>query len=259
MPPDVLSLPAPPADCRVPYGAEASQFVDFRFPRRSPDRGLVIYLHGGFWRARRDLTHAGLLCAALAEEGFVSANVEYRRAGEPGGGWPGTYSDILAAIAFVANRCHAPGALGTHLIGHSAGGHLALRVAVGPVAAPLSQVIALAPAVPLLSACRRNLGDGAVAEFLGGPPEKLPDVYAQACPSLWPAAVPATLIHGTGDDIVPVDLAREFVASRANWSQCAPALLLEIPGADHFDLIDPRSAAWPMVVNQLVKPVTASV
>jgi len=257
MPRDVLSLPVPPADRRIAYsGDSASQFIDFRFPRQTPAAGLAVYIHGGFWRSRMDLTHAGLLCAAITAAGFITANVEYRRAGEPGGGWSGTWQDILSAIAFASagDNYGASDAFtaghGPLVLGHSAGGHLAL-LAGARLPTRLSGVIALAPVVPLVSAWRRNLGDGAVADFLGGTPDELPDIYAQACPSRQPLALPSVIIHGTADDVVPIDLSREFVASHAAAGD--RLRLIEISGGDHFDVIDTRSSAWPAVLDEVVK------
>src|SRR5215471_17396776 len=98
MPEDILSLPSPPADLRVTYGKERSQFVDFRFPVSNTADAIVIMIHGGFWRQKYDLAHADHLCAAITACGLTTANIEYRRVGEPGGGWPGTFGDIQAAL-----------------------------------------------------------------------------------------------------------------------------------------------------------------
>src|ERR1700739_3053819 len=105
---DILSRQPPPADKRLSYGADPNHFLDLRLPARegkgigpSP---LVINIHGGFWRATYGLDHAGHLCAALTALGWVTANLEYRRVGDPGGGWPGTFADIRAAYQFLVQH-----------------------------------------------------------------------------------------------------------------------------------------------------------
>src|SRR5215831_14871167 len=123
----VMNEPPPPADERVSYGDHPNQFVDFRYPVNAAAASvLTIYVHGGFWRARIDLSHSGHPCAGFAAAGHISASIEYRRAGQPGGGWPGTLDDVRRAIAFTRAR-HSD--LPAVLIGHSAGGHLALCMA----------------------------------------------------------------------------------------------------------------------------------
>src|SRR4051812_49656964 len=125
MNPDLLAIPAVAAPERIRYGSSPEQFLDL-WPAVDAAKGLAIMLHGGFWRARYDLTHASHLCKAIADAGFHVANVEYRRVGNPGGGWPGTYDDVLAATrAAQQHFAHASAVV----LGHSAGGHLALRLA----------------------------------------------------------------------------------------------------------------------------------
>src|ERR1700741_2192630 len=101
---DILTLAPPPADARISYGSDPNQFLDLRLPKTKTARPLAINIHGGFWRARYDLTHAGHLCAALTAKGLATANVEYRRVGNVGGGWPGTFADIRAAYQFLSQN-----------------------------------------------------------------------------------------------------------------------------------------------------------
>src|ERR1700758_1707885 len=99
---DILSRPAPPADLRLPYGTDPNQFIDLRLPpSKAKPHPLVINVHGGFWRAKYNLDHAGDLCAALTAKGLVTANLEYRRVGNEGGAWPGTFADIRSAYPFL--------------------------------------------------------------------------------------------------------------------------------------------------------------
>jgi acetyl esterase/lipase len=219
------------------YGNEHSQFVEFRRPAGGAGRPLIVNIHGGFWRVRYDLLHAEPLCEALAAAGFATANIEYRRVGEPGGGWPGTFDDFKRAVTFA--REHAPQYGGdpsrTIVLGHSAGGHLALWVAAE--IPDLIAVIGLAPVASL----HQTLSDNAVAGLMGGTPAQFPDRYAYADPAR-PTTVPRVLIHGTADDIVPIALSRDYAA---------PSRLIEIPGADHFAVIDPQHVAWHVLLREV--------
>src|SRR5437879_4138257 len=96
----LTDIPAP-ADFRLRYGADANQFGDLRIPKGKPPHPAVMMIHGGFWRAKYDLTHAGHLCAALAKAGVATWNLEYRRVGNPGGGWPGTFADVLSGYRYL--------------------------------------------------------------------------------------------------------------------------------------------------------------
>ena len=108
MPDDILSSLPPPADKRLSYGSDPNQFLDLRLPTstgkaKSP-YSLVINIHGGFWRAKYNLDHAGHLCAALTAKGLATANLEYRRVGNEGGAWPGTFADIRSAYHFLVQN-----------------------------------------------------------------------------------------------------------------------------------------------------------
>src|ERR1022692_618498 len=143
---DILSLAAPKADARLAYGSDENQFVDLRLPQGKGPHALAINIHGGFWRAKYDLGHAGHLCAALTAKGIATANVEYRRVGNAGGGWPGTFADVRAAYQFlVQNGRKEFDARRVVVMGHSAGGQLALCLAAHE--AGVKAVVSLAGAV----------------------------------------------------------------------------------------------------------------
>src|SRR3989441_379292 len=125
---DILTLPPPPADARLAYGADPNQFGDLRLPKTKGPFPVVMNIHGGFWRSKYDLAHAGHLCAALPAKGLATWNLEYRRVGNPGGGWPGTFEDIRNGYRFlpqIAKRYNLDPAR-VLVMGHSAGGQLAL-------------------------------------------------------------------------------------------------------------------------------------
>ncbi len=243
----ILEMPAPAAGRRIPYGPEALHFGDLRLPAAAGPHRLVIFIHGGFWRARRNLEYAGHLCAALAERDVASWNIEYRRVGDPGGGFPGTLEDVLLACRFVGELAQSYPLDLTHLTvaGHSAGGHLALWLAAQECL-PLRRTISLAGVADLRRGSELHLGDGAIDDFMGGSPAQMDAAYRSASPlELLPIRTPQLMIHGTLDDVVPIELSERLAAASSN---CA---VLRLEGADHFDVVDPRSRFWPAVIGEL--------
>ncbi|NES16379.1 MULTISPECIES: S9 family peptidase [Micromonospora] len=251
----VLTQPSPPPDATVAYGDHPDQLADLRRPAGDgPPRPLVVVVHGGFWRAEYDRGHTGPMAAALAALGHPVAQLEYRRTGQPDGGWPNTLTDVLAGVAALPALAAAalPGRVAPGppiLVGHSAGGHLALYAAAHDPAA-VAGVLALAPVADLAEAYRLDLDGGAVAALLGGGPTEFPDRYAAADPSaLVPIRVRTVVMHGRLDQQVPIGISRSWVA--AARSTGSPTSLLELPECEHFGLIAPDSAAWPRVVAAL--------
>ncbi len=250
-PREVLTRPAPPPDHTIRYGEAPEHVADVRLP--GPGSGAspagaarppVIFLHGGFWGAEYDRAHVGPLAADLASRGYPVVCPEYRRVGQPGGGWPGTFQDVAAGLAAVADRL---GPTAPVLAGHSAGGQLALWAA-GRV--PCRGVLALAPVADLGRGYRLGLGDGAVGGLLGGGPAEVPDRYAAVDPArLLPLPVPVVVVHGDLDRQVPVGIGRDYVAAARRTG--TDARLVELAGVEHFGLIDPLSAAWPAVLAAL--------
>lgn len=255
---DILSLRPPPADARVAYGSDPNQFFDLRLPAATgKSKGpfpLVINIHGGYWRAKYTLDHAGHLCAALTAKGFATANLEYRRVGDPSGAWPETFADIRAAYKFLVQTAHARNLDSQKIIvmGHSAGGQLALCLAAHEPS--VTCTLSLAGVVDLQRAYKLHLSNDAVVEFLRGRPDEVPDHYAEADPMRLSIHARQWLIHGSADDVVPVDFSRDYVAAkhRRSGKEKEDVHLLEIPGAGHFDVIDPRSAAWKTVEDAVL-------
>jgi acetyl esterase/lipase len=255
---DILTLPPPPADARVAYGSDPNQFLDLRLPS-SKGQGafpLVINIHGGFWRAKYNLDHAGHLCAALTAKGIATANLEYRRVGDEGGAWPGTFADIRSAYSFLLQnaRAHNFDPRKVLVMGHSAGGQLSLCLAAHEPG--VSRAISLAGVVDLQRAYRLHLSNDAVVEFLRGTPAEVPDHYREADPMQ--LSIPQArqgLIHGTADETVPADFSRDYVAAKQKRTgkEKENAHLLEIAGAIHSDLIDPRTAAWKKVEDTVLQ------
>ena len=243
---DILRVPPPPADQRVTYGADANQFVDVRLPRGAGPHPVLLNLHGGYWRAKYDLRYAGHLCEALRATGVATFNVEYRRVGNDGGGWPGTFEDIRSAYDFVRQKYSQ-----FHLdvkrlavMGHSAGGQLALCLAAHETS--LGAAISLAGVVDLKGAFARHLSNDAVVEFLGGTPSEVPEHYREADPmDLSLAHTRQWLLHGADDDTVPVEFSRHYAALKKKKGERVE--LVEVAGAGHFDFIDPRSEGFKKV------------
>src|SRR6202521_4497566 len=200
---DILTLPPPPADTRLSYGTDPNQFGDLRLPKTKGPVPLVMNIHGGFWRAKYDLAHAGHLCAALTAKGVATWNIEYRRVGNPGGGWPGTFEDIRNAFRYVPQIAKRYDLDSTKVLvmGHSAGGQLALCLAAHE--SSLTRVVSLAGVVDLRRAYQLHLSNDAVIEFLGGTPKEVSEHYREADPMQ--LAIPQArqrLIYGSADDIV---------------------------------------------------------
>ncbi len=222
----------------VTYGEHPDQMIELRRPSGARRDALALVLHGGFWRAGYTRRSTTALAVALAEAGWTSANVEYRRLG------PGAHRAMLDDVA--AARRRLDGLRPVVAVGHSAGGHLALWLgAEGMVDA----CVALGGVCDLAAAERAGLGDGAVREFLGGAPDEAPDAYLAADPGArLPLGVPQVLVHGLDDDRVPLTHAKAYATrARAAGDDCR---LVELD-ADHFEPIDPRSGAWPDVVDAL--------
>ena len=251
---DILNLPPPPADARIPYGPDRNQFLDLRMPVSREKKGkpfpLVFNIHGGFWRSQYSLDHAGHLCAALTRKQLATANVEYRRVGNEGGAWPGTFADIRIAYHFLIQNTqqHNFDAQNVLVMGHSAGGQLALCLAAHE--SGVKRVVSLAGVVDLNRAYQLHLSNDAVVAFLRGTPSDVPDHYREADPMQ--LSIPnagQVLISGSADETVPPLFSRDYVAAKQQRTQDKKenVQLIEIAGARHFDVIDPRSQAWKTI------------
>lgn len=239
---DILSLEPPKADARVAYGNDANQFVDLRLPRGKGPHALAICLHGGYWRAKYDLGYFGHLCAGLTAKGVASANVEYRRVGNAGGGWPGTFADIRAAYQFLMQSApqYSFDKGRAIVLGHSAGGQLALCLAAHEK--ELAAAISLAGVLDLQRAWELHLSNDAVVEFLGGKPAEVADHYREADPMKLAIRARQFVVHGAGDDVVPPAISRDYVSAKKKNKE--DVRLVEVAEAGHFDIVDPRSKAW---------------
>jgi acetyl esterase/lipase len=240
----------------VPYGAHPDHVANLHLPAGEGPFPAVVLVHGGVWRSGWDRTLMTPLAHDLARRGIAAWNIEYRRVGQPGGGWPGTFSDVAAALDRLVTVEYVDSTR-VATCGHSAGGHLALWLAarqrlpsdiVGarPTVRPKAAV-ALAPVTDLARTHRDELGGGAVAALLGGGPDDVPERYAATDPfALLPLGVPQLLVHGGRDETVPPTHSRRYVAAAADEAE-----LREFPDADHFDVIDPEHDSWAAVAELL--------
>ena len=251
---------------RFAYGPEALQFGELHVPDGQGPYPTVVLIHGGFWRTPYDYTLMTGLANDLASRGIAAWNIEYRRVGDVGGGWPNTLLDVARAAAFLRTLSEVD-LERIVTIGHSAGGQLALWLAAYPRLAaiqPRANILFDVPAIPLAGAIslagvndlelswRLKLGHGAASDLLKGGFDEVPQRYAVASPAaLLPLGVPQVMVHGTVDDRVPLQVSQAYTAAaRAAGDQ---AELIELPGVDHFALIDPASKAWATTVVALKK------
>lgn len=256
-----LEREASAPDVISPYGPGPDQFGALRLPV-ADDAGagpypVVIGIHGGYWRARYDLTYLGAAMAALTRAGLATWNIEYHRTTAESAGWPDTFLDVGAAADHlrVLARDYPLDLRRVVALGHSAGGQLALWLAARPLQPPtgaslwrpdalaLAGAISLAGVVDLARAWDLGLSDNAAAALMGGSPADYPDRYREASPrARLPLGVRQVLLHGDLDTNVPIALSAEYAAAARRLGD--PVEYEALPGVGHFELVDPATPAW---------------
>ncbi|MCM3569571.1 S9 family peptidase [Neobacillus mesonae] len=258
---------------RISYGSNENQFGDLRIPEGEGPFPVAIVIHGGFWRAGLSLNLMNPFAESLTAMGIAVWNIEYRRVGQEGGGWPGTFQDVSSAVEFVRTLSeNYPLDLSRVVtIGHSAGGHLALWAAArhrlpkesilgnfeNPL--PIKGVISLAGVNDLALMCEvhqlrekiSKISDNPTRDLMGGTMEDVPFRYHEGSPiELLPIGVPMDLIHGSLDINVPIGISESF--AKAAKSAGDHVRLKALPYSEHFKLIDPDTEEWSVVFESIL-------
>ena len=241
----VQTLPHREPDAMVAYGDNALQYGLLWVPNMNANAPLVILIHGGCWLNSFDVNHSRPLATALSQAGFAVWSLEYRRTGDPGGGWPGTLEDIQLALTQLERlSSYSIDLSRVAVAGHSAGGHLALMASADVT--PAIAVIGLAAIVDIETYSRgTNSCQTAGPAFIGVSLEDGPELYALANPAkkaLHPASM---LLHGDNDEIVPLD----------HFPQDLLPLSV-VAGAGHFDWIHPGTPAYHLFLGMLKSRLT---
>jgi acetyl esterase/lipase len=245
------------------YGSDRSQRAELHLPPGAGPHPVIVLIHGGSWRSKYGRAVMRPVAAELVRRGFAAWNIEYRRLGN-GGGWPQTFADVAAAIDLLDGAHPALDLERVDVLGHSAGGHLALWAAGReglPAGAPgaigTRPRVRVARAVSLAGVCDlagayRDWGGGSVRALMGGSPERVPERYDAGDPlRRVPLRMPTLLVHGVLDETVSVRLSRRYAeAARAAG---ADVELVEIDGeaGRHRAFIDPHAPAWAPVLRWL--------
>ena len=261
---EVTSVDFVESDTTIQYDEDAFNFAELRIPKNNLKNKfpVLVILHGGCWLSA--VANADFMrgyATELAREGYATYNVEYRSADHPEGGWPNTFNDVRNAInALSSLSADYPINLDKILlIGHSAGGHLALWAslfpnnlsndyAITPLNAKIQGIVSLAGIVDLekyFDPTNQSCGRG-VGRLMGGSPEELPDLYQMGSPVnlySFSSNTPIVLISGELDPIVTVDHVKIL-------SDAHPEIQhLIIPQSGHFEMVVPQTEAWKQTLN----------
>jgi acetyl esterase/lipase len=256
--------PAPPrGDDQVHYGPGPLQFGNLRLPRGAGPHPVVVFIHGGCWLSAYDIGYVAALERAIADSGFAVWSLEYRRVGDEGGGWPGTFTDIARGADYL--RVLAP-RYGLDLgrvvaSGHSAGGALALWLAARRKVPPTSElyaadplpiraVLGLAPAPDLETLYESGACGGVIGQLMGGSPAEHPERYAAVSPmQLAPIGIPQLLIIGGHDGAWGPSGRAYFDRARARGDTGVELVIA--PESGHFEVVMPTATTWPIVIDSL--------
>ncbi len=238
---EVLELPYKQADSLYRYSTDANQVARLWLPAQaSAVSKLVVFIHGGCWLNEFDMSHTFGLASALSQAGYAVWSLEYRRTGDQGGGWPGSFDDIKAGINYLSSvEDYGLNSAQFAIVGHSAGGHLALLAGL-----EFPQARAVIGLAAISDIQQYSEGDNdcetATEGFMGGSYAQLPARYDAANPARLPIHPRTTLLHGTADTIVSI---KQAGINGANSK-------IEL-AAGHFDWVHPGTPAFQLLLNTL--------
>jgi acetyl esterase/lipase len=267
---ELLKQPTPPATGQITYGRDSLQFGEIRVPAGAGPFPVAILVHGGCWSAKlkglpEAVTSFELLrpiASALADAGIATWNIEYRRLGNEGGGWPGTYQDLSGAtdlLRHIASRYHLNLSRAI-AIGHSSGGQLAMWLAARgrlPKNSPLYTDAPLSlkgvvdidgpPDLETFQPMEQPMcGGPVITQFLGGTPAELPNRYREgSIAALLPTGVRQELFVRANPAQVK-GLLEQYVGVAEKAGE--PVRMFTLKGTSHFDGINPRAADWEAVM-----------
>lgn len=267
-PPQFQATPSKPADARFSYGADPNQVGDLRVPSGPGLHPVVILIHGGCWKADystlRDLAP---MADELKTKGVATWNLEYRRLPQVGSGWPGTYLDVGTGVDYLRSIAaqHHLDLSRVIVLGHSAGGHLAMWVSARSrlhresplyVAKPLRirGVVDLAGTADMQAFIpleQHGCAGNVVEQMMGGRPDQVSAHYAEASAiNMLPLGVPQVLIWGQRDDILPVALGAIYVRTARKAGD--HVRFVTLPALGHFEIASPLTSAWPAVEREIL-------
>ena len=242
---------------RYRYGDDPEQFADLYVPADHGPHPVLIVVHGGGFLAERTLAGIAPACAALAEHGLAVWSVEYRRVGNEGGGWPGTWHDLASGADKLRDieREHELDLSRVVTLGHSAGTSLAFWLAARHKVRPSSGIyrddplpvmgaISVAGGLDQRAAYAYSRGGGIWKFMFGGSPEEVPERYAATNPrDMLPLGIPQLLIHGDADQVIHISWSKSYYQIAAAAGE--RVRLVVIDNADHIGVRDPSSEFWP--------------
>ena len=257
---DIAGFENPSPEARLSYGDGPLQFGELRLPAGPGPHPVAIFIHGGCWLSTYDIAHTGKATSALAENGIATWSLEYRRVGDEGGGWPGTFTDIGNGVDYLGRiaRDYDLDMDRVITMGHSAGGHLAIWAAsrnnipadnetgaANPL--PVIGAVALTPAPDLENLHAQRVCGNVIDGLMGGSPEEKPERYRWASPMQnGPGDIPQTIVVGKYDiDWAPSGRRYYDVANKRGDN----IRLVEAPESGHLDVIDPDSTTWELVLQ----------